>query len=158
MTRVALNGFGRIGRLVFRHLMAEDDLDVVAVNDIVPLDNLAYLLRHDSVHTDPALPIGADGDTLRWGDRALRYTMIKSPADLPWKDLRVDIVLEATGIFASREKAGQHLEAGARRVIITANGKNPDVTIVMGVNEDRFDPSQHLVIANGSCTTSTSWT
>ena len=153
MTRVALNGFGRIGRLVFRHLMAQEDLELVAVNDIVPLDNLAYLLRHDSVHVDPEVPVKADGDLLRWGERTVRYTSIKSPADLPWKDLQVDIAIEGTGIFAAREKAAQHLEAGAGRVVITANGKNPDVTMVMGVNEDQFDPEKHLVIANGSCTT-----
>ena len=153
MTRVALNGFGRIGRLVFRHLMAQDELELVAVNDIVPLDNLAYLLRHDSVHVDPDVPVEADGDLLRWGDRTVRYTSIRSPADLPWKDLRIDIAIEGTGIFTSREKAAQHLEAGAGRVVITTNGKNPDVTMVMGVNEDIFDPERHLVIGNGSCTT-----
>jgi glyceraldehyde 3-phosphate dehydrogenase len=153
VTRVALNGFGRIGRLVFRHLMEVDDLELVAINDIVPLDNLAYLLRHDSVHADPKVPVEADGDLLRWGDRTVRYTSVKSPADLPWKDLGVEIVIEGTGIFTAREKAARHLEAGAGRVIITANGNNPDVTIVMGVNEDTFDPSRHLVIANGSCTT-----
>lgn len=153
MIRVALNGFGRIGRLVFRHLMEAEDLELVAVNDIVPLDNLAYLLRHDSVHVDPEVRIEADGDLLRWDDRQVRYTMVKSPADLPWKDMGVDIALEGTGLFTAREKAAQHLEAGAQRVIITANGKNPDVTIVMGVNEDIYDPARHVVVANGSCTT-----
>jgi glyceraldehyde 3-phosphate dehydrogenase len=151
--KIAINGFGRIGRLVFRHLMTLDELEVVAVNDVMPLDNLVYLLQHDSVHEDPHLTIDAHEDTLYWGDRAIRYTTIREPAKLPWAELGVDIAIEATGFFTKRQDAAQHLDAGAKRVIISANGKGADITIVMGVNEDKYDPDEHRVISNASCTT-----
>jgi glyceraldehyde 3-phosphate dehydrogenase len=151
--RVAINGFGRIGRLAFRQFMQVDGLEVVAINDIAPLDNLAYLLRHDSVHVDPDLPIEAGDGVLRWGEQEIRYTQIRDPGDLPWTELDVDIAVEATGRFRRREDAAKHLEAGAGRVIITAPSKSADLTICMGVNEGQYDPTQHRILSNASCTT-----
>jgi glyceraldehyde 3-phosphate dehydrogenase len=151
--RVAINGFGRIGRLVFRHLMERDELEVVAANDIAPLDNLVYLLRHDSVHARPEVSIKAEDGLLRWGDQEVRFVSFRDPAELPWHKLEVDLVLEATGFFTNRDDAAKHLEAGAERVIITAPAKGDDLTVCMGVNEDKFDPVEHIVISNASCTT-----
>ncbi|MGD8624820.1 MAG: type I glyceraldehyde-3-phosphate dehydrogenase [Anaerolineae bacterium] len=153
MTKVAINGFGRIGRLVFRHLMAEKALEVVAINDIAPLDNLAYLLRYDSVHSDPGLTVEARDGALHWGDERIPYYSVRDPAQLPWQELGVEIALEATGIFTKREDAAKHLEAGAGHVIITAPGKGADMTVCLGVNEDQIDPAEHTVISNASCTT-----
>lgn len=153
MTNVAINGFGRIGRLAFRHMMADGRLNVVAINDIAPLDNLAYLLRHDSVHAVPDVPVEAGNGVLHWGDRQVKFLSIKEPAQLPWKDLGVQIAVEATGLFTKREAASQHLDAGAERVVITAYGKGADLVTCMGVNEDRYDPALHHVVSNASCTT-----
>ncbi|HSJ54852.1 MAG TPA: type I glyceraldehyde-3-phosphate dehydrogenase [Anaerolineae bacterium] len=153
MTKVALNGFGRIGRLAFRHMMADGRLDVVAINDIAPLDNLAYLLRHDSVHRDPEVQVEAGNGVLLWGDREIRFLSVKEPAQLPWKQLGVQIAVEATGLFTKREAASQHLDAGAERVVITAYGKGADIVTCMGVNEDKYDPARHHVVSNASCTT-----
>ena len=151
--RVAINGFGRIGRLAFRQFMDVEGLEVVAVNDVAPLDNLTYLLRHDSVHVDPELPIEAGEGVLRWDEQEIRYTQIRDPSDLPWTELDVDIAVEATGLFRRREDAAKHLEAGAGRVIITAPSKSADLTICMGVNEGQYDPTQHRILSNASCTT-----
>ena len=151
--RVAINGFGRIGRLAFRQFMDVEGLEVVAVNDVAPLDNLTYLLRHDSVHVDPELSIEAGEGVLRWGEQEIRYTQIRDPSDLPWTELDVDIAVEATGLFRRREDAAKHLEAGAGRVIITAPSKSADLTICMGVNEGQYDPTQHRILSNASCTT-----
>lgn len=153
--RIAINGFGRIGRLSFRNLMerSDDELEVVAVNDVVPLDNLAYLLRYDSVYRAPAASIEAEDGLLRWNDREIRFTQEKQPADLPWDDLGVDIAIECTGLFTDREQAAGHLQAGARQVLISAPGKGADLTVCLGVNETQFDPDQHRVISNASCTT-----
>lgn len=153
MTKVAVNGFGRIGRLAFRHMMADGRLDVVAINDIAPLDNLAYLLRHDSVHRDPEEQVEAGNGVLRWGDKEIRYLAVKEPSQLPWNQLGVEIVVEATGRFTKREAAAQHLDAGAQRVVITAYGKGADIVTCMGVNEDQYDPAHHQIISNASCTT-----
>ncbi len=152
-TRVAINGFGRIGRLVFRQLMASEALEVVALNDVVPPDNLAYLLKYDSVHGDPEVEVGSTDDSLRWGERNVRFFSERDPARLPWKDLEVELVLEASGVFTERDDAAKHLEAGAGRVIVTAPAKGADVTVCLGVNEEDFDPSAHTVISNASCTT-----
>jgi glyceraldehyde 3-phosphate dehydrogenase len=152
-SKVAINGFGRIGRLVFRHLMDAEELQVVAVNDIAPLDNLVYLLGHDSVHSEPNVSIEILGDKLQWGDQEVQFTSVRNPAALPWNELGVDIAIESTGLFTKREDAAQHLDAGADRVIISAPGKGSDITICMGVNEDKFDPAQHFVLSNASCTT-----
>ena len=151
--RVAVNGFGRIGRLVFRHLMKNDNLEVVAVNDIASLDNLLYLLKYDSVQRDPEEEIQQNGDGFRYKGRQVRFTSERDPAQLPWKEWGVEIVVESTGFFTQREGAAKHLEAGAKRVIISAPAKNEDITICLGVNEDQYDPDQHYIISNASCTT-----
>jgi glyceraldehyde 3-phosphate dehydrogenase len=152
-TKVAISGFGRIGRLVFRHLMDEEGLEVVAVNDIARLDNLAYLLRYDSTQQNPPQTIAVDGASLLWDGREVPFTSIRKPAELPWKELGVDVAIEATGRFTERTHALKHRNAGARRVIVTAAGSDPDLTVVLGVNEDKFDPAKHVVISNASCTT-----
>jgi glyceraldehyde 3-phosphate dehydrogenase len=151
--KVGINGFGRIGRLVFRDLMESDGLEVVAINDIAPLDNLAYLLRHDSAQRPPDVTVEARDGELAWGDRKVRFTSIREPEKLPWSDLGVDIAIEATGLFRSRDGASKHLQAGADRVVITAPAKQPDVTVCMGVNHSTFDPSEHRLVSNASCTT-----
>ena len=150
---IAINGFGRIGRLAFRQLMEVEGLQVVAINDVAPLDNLAYLLRHDSVHVDPDLSIEAGDGVLRWGEQEIRYTQIRDPGDLPWAEMGVDVAVEATGLFRRRKDAAKHLEAGAGRVIITAPSKSADLTICMGVNEEQYDPAEHRILSNASCTT-----
>jgi glyceraldehyde 3-phosphate dehydrogenase len=164
-TRVAINGFGRIGRLVFRALYTQGlfgkDVDVVAVGDIVPADNLAYLMKYDSVQgkfegqvssKKSSAALEAD-DILVVDGKEIKVVSAKSPADLPWKSLGVDYVFEATGLFTEAEKAKGHLAAGAKKVIITAPGKNEDITIVMGVNNDKYDPAKHHIVSNASCTT-----
>jgi glyceraldehyde 3-phosphate dehydrogenase len=151
--KIAINGFGRIGRLTFRQLMEMGDQEVVAINDIAPLDNLAYLLRNDSVYVDPTLTIEAGENELRWGEHRIRFTQIREPSDLPWNELEVDTVIESTGLFTKREDASKHLHAGAKRVIISAPSKEVDVTICMGVNEEDFDHEEHFLISNASCTT-----
>lgn len=152
-TKVAVNGFGRIGRLVFRHLMKNDALEVAAVNDIAPLDNLLYLLKYDSVQRESEEEIKQNGDGFLFGGKQVRFTSERDPVDLPWEELGVDLVIESTGFFTSREGASKHLEAGAKRVIISAPAKNEDITICMGVNEDSYDPEKHFIISNASCTT-----
>jgi glyceraldehyde 3-phosphate dehydrogenase len=153
--RVAINGFGRIGRLVLRSAKASgiSDIDFVAVNDLTDTHTLAHLFKYDSVH-------GIYGGTVEPADKALiidgdevKVFSEKDPSSLPWKDLGVDIVIESTGRFTKREDAAKHLQGGARKVIISAPAKNEDITIVLGVNEDRYDPAAHHVISNASCTT-----
>ena len=151
--RIAINGFGRIGRLAFRQFMDQEALELVAINDIAPLDNLAYLLRHDSVHSDPDLPIEVGEGVLRWGKQEVRFTQVRDPGDLPWAELDVDIAVEATGLFRRREDASRHLQAGAERVIITAPSKSADLTVCMGVNEGQFEPEEHVILSSASCTT-----
>ncbi len=151
--RIGLNGFGRIGRLVFRQLMTAPDLEVVAINDIAPLDNLAYLLRHDSAQSPPVEKVAVRDKELVWGGRGVRFLSVRDPAELPWRELELDIAIEATGRFTAREHATKHLQAGADRVVITAPGKQADVTVCMGVNQQTFDPSQHRIVSNASCTT-----
>ncbi len=152
-TRVAINGFGRIGRLVFRQAMKAENLEVVAINDIAPLDNLVYLLRHDTVHVDPDVQVSASGDTLHWGNKDVRFLSVRNPEELPWGAMNVDLVVESTGLFTKRDDAAKHLKAGAKRVVITAPGKGADITINMGVNEEKFKPDHDFVISNASCTT-----
>jgi len=152
-TKVAINGFGRIGRLIARHLKARDGFDLVAINDLTSPDMLGYLFGHDSVHGRYKGTVEVDGsDLIIDGDR-MQVLAQRNPADLPWKDLGVDYVFEATGLFRSREKAGAHLTAGAKRVVITAPGQEADETFVMGVNNDLYDPAAHQVVSNASCTT-----
>ena len=164
-TKVAINGFGRIGRLVFRALYTQGlfgkELDVVAVGDIVPADNLAYLLKYDSVQgrfegtvsSKKSSPDKADDDILVVDGREIRVVSAKTPADLPWKALGVQIVIESTGLFVDKATASGHLTAGAKKVIISAPAKDEDITVVMGVNHEKYDASKHHVVSNASCTT-----
>jgi len=152
-TKVAINGFGRIGRLIARHLRARDGFDLVAVNDLTSPDMLGYLFGHDSVHGRYKGSVEVDGsDLVIDGDR-MQVLAERNPAELPWKKLGVDYVFEATGLFRSREKAGAHLTAGAKKVVITAPGQEVDETFVMGVNNELYDPAAHHVVSNASCTT-----
>ncbi len=163
-TKIAINGFGRIGRLVFRALCESEkyskELDVVAVGDIVPADNLAYLLKYDSIQGHFKGTVGSkksapdkDPDILVVNGKDIKVVSAKSPAELPWKALGVEIVIESTGLFTAKEKAEGHIQAGAKKVVISAPGKNEDITIVLGVNEGKYDPAKHHVISNASCTT-----
>lgn len=152
-TKVAINGFGRIGRLALRHLIDNEDLEVVAVNDIAPLDNLLYLLRYDSVQGNPKEEIKLKENSFTYGDHEIAFTSEKDPVNLPWKDLGVEIVIESTGFFTDQEGASKHLKAGAEHVIISAPGKNVERTICMGVNHGDYNPEKDQIISNASCTT-----
>ena len=151
--RVGINGFGRIGRNIMRATLAFPDIEVVAVNDLTDAATLAHLLKYDSILGNLQHPVSASGDRITLGQRAFRVLAMKDPADLPWKDLGVDFVFEGTGKFTKRDDASKHLTGGAKRVIITAPAKQPDITVVMGVNHDAYDPAKHRVISNASCTT-----
>jgi len=151
--RVAINGFGRIGRLVLRAAEADPKIEIVAVNDITDAATLAHLLKYDSVHGVLRTPVSAEDGALVVGGRRVRALAEKDPKSLPWREMEVDVVVESTGLFTSREKAALHLEAGARRVIISAPSKDADVTIALGVNQEAYDPAKHKVISNASCTT-----
>jgi glyceraldehyde 3-phosphate dehydrogenase len=151
--KVGINGFGRIGRNIMRAAMGHNDIDFVAVNDLTNAATLAHLLKYDSVlgNLDADVRATADGITVAGDD--FKVLSVKDPAQLPWKDLGVDIVVESTGIFTDRDGAAKHLAAGAKKVIITAPAKKPDITVVLGVNEDKYDPAKHQIISNASCTT-----
>ena len=152
--KVAINGFGRIGRLVYRNLHESyPDVDVVAINDLVPADNLAYLLKYDSVHGRPQFNIHADGEFLVVDGKKSQVFSEKDPSKLPWKQLGVQYVIEASGHFTHAEDAQKHLEAGAKRVIITAPAKGDCPTLVMGVNHKNFNPEKEFIVSNASCTT-----
>src|SRR5947209_6042770 len=151
--RIGINGFGRIGRNVLRASLNDPALQFIAINDLTDAKTLAYLLKYDSVHGRLKPEVEARGDQLVVGGRSLTVLAKKDPKELPWKDLGVDLVIESTGRFTDREGAGRHLSAGAKRVIISAPAKDPDVTIVLGVNEQTYDPSKHQIISNASCTT-----
>jgi glyceraldehyde 3-phosphate dehydrogenase len=155
MKRLAINGLGRIGRMVLRHFMAAapKDVEIAAVNDLVPPENLAYLIKYDSVHGRAPFAVKAEGDIIHLGGSDLKVFAKKDPAQLPWKDLGVDAVIECTGFFTKRELAAKHLEAGARRVVISAPSHDADFTVIIGVNEHEFDPEHHQIISNASCTT-----
>ena len=150
---VGINGFGRIGRNIMRAAMGNRDVDFVAVNDITDAKTLAHLLKYDSILGNLHASIKASGDGIQVDGERFKVLSTRDPAQLPWKDLGVDIVFESTGLFTKREDAAKHLEAGAKKVIITAPAKGPDITIVLGVNDDRYDPAQHHIISNASCTT-----
>jgi len=152
-TRVGINGFGRIGRLVARHLKARENIDLVAINDLTSPEMLGYLFKHDSVHGLYKGTVSVDGQTITIDGDAMKVFAERDPAKLPWKELGVDYVFEATGLFRDRESAGAHLTAGAKKVIITAPGKTVDETFVMGVNNQIYDPNAHHVVSNASCTT-----
>src|SRR6201997_4068797 len=163
--KIGINGFGRIGRLVFRALVEQGllgrELDVVAVNDIVPADNLAYLLKYDSTQgrfngsvTSEKSPGAAEPDLLVVNGHKIKCLAVKEgPAALPWKQLGVQFVIESTGLFTEAEKARGHLTAGARKVVISAPAKGEDITVVMGVNHEKYDAQRHTIVSNASCTT-----
>jgi len=151
--RVGINGFGRIGRNIMRAAMPHKDIDIVAVNDLTDAATLAHLLKYDSILGNLHAAISATDDSITVDGDRFKVLAQKDPAQLPWKDLGVDIVFEGTGRFTKRDDAAKHLTAGAKRVIITAPAKNPDVTIVMGVNHNAYDPSSHHIVSNASCTT-----
>ena len=155
MKKIAINGLGRIGRMVLRHYMEvhPKDITLVAANDLVPTDDLAYLIKYDSAHGRATFPISSDEHTIKMGDTMLNVYAEKDPSQLPWKKLGIDVVIESTGRFTKRELAAKHLEAGARRVIISAPATDADITIVVGVNDNKFDPKKHNVISMASCTT-----
>ncbi len=151
--KIGINGFGRIGRMVFRAAMNHPDVEVAAINDLTDAATMAHLLKYDSVHARLDNRIAAADGAIEVDGKSIAYTAIKDPAQLPWNDYGVDIVCECTGLFRERDTAAKHLTAGARKVIISAPAKEPDITIVMGVNANSYDPKQHHIISNASCTT-----
>ncbi|HDR06306.1 MAG TPA: type I glyceraldehyde-3-phosphate dehydrogenase [Candidatus Coatesbacteria bacterium] len=151
--KVAINGFGRIGRTLLRYARGRHDYEITAVNDITDAKTLAHLLKHDSIHGTYAADVSVDGNHLVVDGDRIRVLSEKDPAKLPWGEMGVDVVLESTGLFRDRVGAGKHLAAGARKVVISAPGKDPDLTVVLGVNFDAYDPQKHHIISNASCTT-----
>ncbi len=151
--RVGVNGFGRIGRVFFRAALEARDIEVVGVNDLADAKTLAHLLKHDSVHGNLPAEVVAKGEAIFVNGREVRVCALKDPAQLPWRELGVDIVVESTGLFSDTANASKHITAGAKKVIITAPAKDPDVTLVLGVNEKTYDPAKHRIISNASCTT-----
>lgn len=151
--KVGINGFGRIGRIAFRAALSNPTIEIVAINDLTDANMLAHLLKYDSVHGTLSKEVSVDGEYLIVEGHKVKVIAERDPALLPWKELGVDVVIESTGRFTKREDAAKHLEAGAKKVIISAPGKNEDITIVMGVNHDQYDPAIHHVISNASCTT-----
>jgi glyceraldehyde 3-phosphate dehydrogenase len=151
--RIGINGFGRIGRMAFRAMLGNKEVEVVAVNDITDAKTLAHLLKHDSVHGSLKHQVKAEGNQIMLDNRAFRVLAERDPGKLPWKELKVDVVIESTGLFTAREKAALHLSAGARKVVISAPADGADVTLCMGVNQQAYDPAKHHVISNASCTT-----
>ena len=152
--RVGINGFGRIGRNVFRAMIRSGrSFDIVGINDLTDAKTLAHLLKYDSVHGRYDGNVSVDGDSITVDGDRLKVLSERDPSKLPWRDLGADVVLESTGIFRSHEQASLHLQAGAKKVIISAPGKNEDITIVVGVNDDAYDAQQHHIISNASCTT-----
>ena len=154
MVKVGINGFGRIGRNVLRAALGNPDLQIVAINDLTDSKTLAHLLKHDSLLGKLPAPVEAGDGALQVDGQRIVVFSERDPANIPWRDAGVDVVIEATGFFTEREKAAVHItHGGAKRVIISAPGKNDDLTIVMGVNHDQYDPARHAVVSNGSCTT-----
>jgi len=152
--RVAINGFGRIGRLLYRAAMERKaNIDFVAVNDITDAKSLAHLLKYDSVHGRPPFDVTVEKETLIVDGKRVQVLSQRDPAQLPWKDLDVYLAVESTGLFTDRESASKHLQAGAKKVLVSAPAKNPDITIVLGVNEDKYDHKKHNILSNASCTT-----
>jgi glyceraldehyde 3-phosphate dehydrogenase len=152
-TKVAINGFGRIGRAVFRIAMNNPEVDVVAINDLTDANTLAHLLKYDSVHGKLDADVKATANGLSVNGKEIQVLAERDPAQLPWGDLGVDVVVESTGRFTKKEDAEKHRQAGAKKVIISAPAKNEDLTVVMGVNHESYDPATHHVISNASCTT-----
>ncbi len=153
MIKVGINGFGRIGRMVLRAAYTRDDIEFLALNDLTDPKTLAHLLKYDSVHGRMGAEVEVEGDGIVVDGRRIRILSERDPGKLPWKDLGVDIVIESTGIFRDRAKASKHLDAGAKKVLISAPANDPDITIVMGVNHELYHPASHHIISNASCTT-----
>jgi glyceraldehyde 3-phosphate dehydrogenase len=151
--KIGINGFGRIGRVVLRAALKHPDVEVVAINDLTDAETMAYLLKYDSVHGQLDVDVTAKEDSIVVGDKTIAIRSIKDPEKIGWGDFDVDIAAECTGIFRDRDGASKHLAAGARKVLISAPAKDPDITIVMGVNSNQYDPRQHHIISNASCTT-----
>ncbi len=151
--RVAINGYGRIGRCFHRARLNDPEIEVVAINDLTDAKTLVHLLKYDSVHGKLEVDVDVDGDELIIGGKRIKVFSEPDPEKLPWKELEIDIVLESTGRFRDREGASKHLKAGAKRVVISAPAKEPDITIVVGVNHNEYDPSKHFIVSNASCTT-----
>lgn len=151
--RVGINGFGRIGRIVFRAALENPKIEVVAANDLADVETNAHLLKYDSTHGRLNRTVEVKSGSIFVDGKELKVLSEKDPANIPWGDLGVDIVVESTGVFTNAESASKHLSAGAKKVVITAPAKNEDITIVMGVNEDKYDPAKHHIVSNASCTT-----
>jgi glyceraldehyde 3-phosphate dehydrogenase len=151
--KVGINGFGRIGRNIMRAALADRSIDFVAVNDLTDARTLAHLLKYDSVLGNLHAKVEASERSITVDNDEFMVLSVKDPAQLPWKDLGVDVVFESTGLFTDRDAAAKHLAAGAKRVVITAPAKQPDITVVLGVNADKYDPAKHQIISNASCTT-----
>ncbi len=151
--KLGINGFGRIGRMVLRASLKHPGVDVVAINDLTDSETMAYLLKYDSVHGQLDVDVKANENSITVGDKTIAIRSVKDPEKIGWGELGVDIAAECTGIFRDRDGASKHLAAGARKVIISAPAGNPDITIVMGVNSNQYDPRQHHIISNASCTT-----
>jgi glyceraldehyde 3-phosphate dehydrogenase len=151
--KVGINGFGRIGRNIMRAAMGDKSIDIVAVNDLTNAATLAHLLKYDSILGNLRADISAKGDRITVDKDEFQVLSVKDPAQLPWKSLGVDVVFESTGLFTNRDDAAKHLSAGAKRVVITAPAKKPDITVVLGVNSDGYDPAKHQIVSNASCTT-----
>ena len=151
--KVGINGFGRIGRNIMRASMGDGGIDIVAVNDLTNAETLAHLLKYDSILGNLKGDISAKGDRITVNKDEFQVLSVKDPAQLPWKDLGVDVVFESTGLFTDRDSAAKHLTAGAKKVVITAPAKKPDLTVVLGVNETKYDAGKHHIISNASCTT-----
>jgi glyceraldehyde 3-phosphate dehydrogenase (phosphorylating) len=151
--KIGINGFGRIGRLLFRAALKNPQVKIVAINDLTNAETMAHLLKYDSVHGALDIDVSAKGDTIDVGGKPVTIRSVRDPEKIDWKGLGVDIVAECTGLFTKREDAVKHLAGGARKVIISAPATNPDITIVMGVNSHRYEPGQHHIVSNASCTT-----
>src|SRR2546427_1304692 len=151
--RVGINGFGRIGRNIMRAALGDKNIDFVAVNDLTSAGTLAHLLKYDSILGNLHARVEAKAESIVVDGDEFKVLSVKDPAQLPWKDLGVDVVFESTGLFTDRAAAAKHIAAGAKRVVITAPAKSPDITVVLGVNDDKYDPAKHQIISNASCTT-----
>jgi glyceraldehyde 3-phosphate dehydrogenase len=154
--RIAINGFGRIGRMALRAILEDsrcDDLEIVAINDLMDTKTLAHLFKYDSVHGRNSAQIEAEDNGININGKSVQVTSEKDPSNLPWKELKIDIVIESSGFFASQAGGQKHLDAGAKKVVISAPANDSDITIVLGVNQDKYNPDEHQVISNASCTT-----
>ncbi len=151
--KVGINGFGRIGRNIMRAAMGDSAFDFVAVNDLTNAETLAHLLKYDSILGNLNADIAAKGDRISVGKDEFQVLSVKDPAQLPWKSLGVDVVFESTGLFTKRDDAAKHLDAGAKKVVVTAPAKKPDITVVLGVNNEKYDAKSHHIVSNASCTT-----